>query len=110
MLGELVYLVQGRHTYIANLCLLTYCYNYSRFTVFFIFSSLSLSLSLSFSLSLRIAMGRICRKFKELFVEIRERASKALFFAKMLSKVSLKLFVHVSFKLAVIEAVAFGSC
>ena len=32
-------------------------------------------------------MGKTCRKFKELFVEIRERASKALFFAKMLSKV-----------------------
>ena len=47
----------------------------------------SFSLSLSLSHAHRIAMGRICSKFKELFVEIRERASKALFFAKMLSKV-----------------------
>ena len=44
-------------------------------------------LFLSLSHAHRIAMGRICSKFKELFVEIRERASKALFFAKMLSKV-----------------------
>ena len=28
-----------------------------------------------------------CRKFKELFVEVRERASKAIGFAKMLRKV-----------------------
>ena len=49
-----------------------------------------LSLSLPLSHAHRIAMGRICSRFKELFVEIRERASKALFFAKMLSKVRLR--------------------
>ena len=36
---------------------------------------------------LRLAIGDSCRSFKELFVEIRERASKALGFAKMLRKV-----------------------
>ena len=36
---------------------------------------------------LRAAIGESCRSFKELFVEIRERASKALGFAKMLRKV-----------------------
>ena len=45
-------------------------------------------------------MGRTCRKFKELFVEIRERASKALFFAKMLSKVGKYVKAGVSFGLA----------
>ena len=56
-------------------------------------STLSASLSLTHIINIhRIAMGRICSKFKELFVEIRERASKALFFAKMLSKVRSKYF------------------
>ena len=35
----------------------------------------------------RAAIGDSCRSFKELFVEVRERASKALGFAKMLRKV-----------------------
>ncbi len=35
----------------------------------------------------RVAIAESCRSFKELFVEIRERASKALGFAKMLRKV-----------------------
>ena len=80
-------------------------------------SSLSLSLSLSphthtcahththiHTHTHRIAMGRICSKFKELFVEIRERASKALFFAKMLSKVR-KTVKKVSFYLQNISLV-----
>ena len=80
-------------------------------------SPLSLSLSLSLPIHTharahthtyththRIAMGRICSKFKELFVEIRERASKALFFAKMLSKVR-KTVKKVSFYLQNISLV-----
>ena len=35
----------------------------------------------------RIISVESCRKFKELFVEVRERASKAIGFAKMLRKV-----------------------
>ncbi len=42
----------------------------------------------------RAAIADSCRSFKELFVEIRERASKALGFAKMLRKVCLCVMLH----------------
>ena len=43
---------------------------------------------------LRLAVGDSCRSFKELFMEIRKRASKALGFAKMLRKVGWYTTVH----------------
>ena len=60
-------------------------------------------------------MGRTCRKFKELFVEIRERASKALFFAKMLSKVrkivKIPSFCRVDVCVTMCnELIGFGDC